>query len=141
MKRRIIKGSIVAAVLVVVVLLLGIKFVAGSYGCNEYYGAVFKSKAISYGDFVYVGSLKRVIGEPGDMLTYDDGHLQRNGEELEERIQMNPTVLQEYCLSDGVSVEMIPPGDFMKFVPLNDSVGKMFLLTGCVVVIICFVLR
>ena len=141
MKRRIIKGSAVIAVLVVFVLLFGIKFVAGNYGHNEYYGMVFKSKNISYGDFVYVGSLKRIIGEPGDMLTYDDGHLQRNGKELEERIKMNTTVLQEYCLSDGVSVEMIPPGDFMKFIPLNDSAGKMCLLTVLVVIVICFVLR
>ena len=128
-------------VLVVFIALFGIKFVAGNYGRNEYYGMVFKSNDISYGDFVYIGSLKRVIGEPGDMLTYDDGHLQRNGEELEERINMNPTVLQEYCLSDEVSVEMIPPGDFMKFIPLNDSVGKMILLTALVVIVICFVLR
>lgn len=128
-------------VLVMFIALFGIKFVAGNYGRNEYYGMVFKSNDISYGDFVYIGSLKRVIGEPGDMLTYDDGHLQRNGEELEERINMNPTVLQEYCLSDEVSVEMIPPGDFMKFIPLNDSVGKMILLTALVVIVICFVLR
>mgnify|MGYP004544495711 CR=1 FL=1 len=128
-------------VLVVFIALFGIKFVAGNYGRNEYYGMVFKSNDISYGDFVYIGSLKHVIGEPGDMLTYDDGHLQRNGEELEERINMNPTVLQEYCLSDEVSVEMIPPGDFMKFIPLNDSVGKMILLTALVVIVICFVLR
>lgn len=128
-------------VLVMFIALFGIKFVAGNYGRNEYYGMVFKSNDISYGDFVYIGSLKRVIGEPGDMLTYDDGHLQRNGEELEERINMNPTVLQEYCLSDEVSVEMIPPGDFMKFIPLNDSVGKMILFTALVVIVICFVLR
>lgn len=129
------------AVLFVFVALFGIKFVAGNYGHNEYYGMVFKSNDISYGDFVYVGSLKRVIGEPGDMLTYDDGHLQRNGEVLEEKIRINPTVLQEYCLSDGVSVEIVPPGDFMKFIPLNDSACKMILLTALVVIVICFVLR
>ena len=73
----------------------------------------YKFKEVKRGDviiFYNVGEtlVKRVIGLPGDTVSFDDGYVYINGEQLDESAYLAPTV-RTYPANDG-DVFVVPAG-------------------------------